>query len=188
MGFTFNARRRSSSVALLLPVEAVPDTQSYTTVPSTFGSSLTGRRSSKRQNKRRSVQPNAPCTTQNAQASFGVTTSSTDSYSSSSSDERLLPLTPPLSSSSSFTKSQQWRTSAADRQDVGSTFLLRMPSRVGSDFAIGAAGLGLGSMSSSVRDSEQDEDCCPVCLCELSLKLAGEKPHVVPVCGHQLRE
>ncbi|KAM0793330.1 hypothetical protein ACM66B_000786 [Microbotryomycetes sp. NB124-2] len=40
--------------------------------------------------------------------------------------------------------------------------------------------------SSGIRDSEQDEECCPVCLCELSLKLAGEKPHVVPVCGHQL--
>lgn len=43
-------------------------------------------------------------------------------------------------------------------------------------------------MSSSVRDNEEDEDLCPVCLCELSLRLQGERPHVVPVCGHRLRE
>lgn len=27
---------------------------------------------------------------------------------------------------------------------------------------------------------------CPVCLESLSLRLAGEKAHVVPVCGHRL--
>jgi hypothetical protein len=42
-------------------------------------------------------------------------------------------------------------------------------------------------MSSSVRDNEEDEEVCPVCLCELSLRLQGERPHVVPVCGHRLR-
>ncbi|GAA5908774.1 hypothetical protein JCM8208_006783 [Rhodotorula glutinis] len=41
-------------------------------------------------------------------------------------------------------------------------------------------------MSSSVLDDRQDEDSCPICLELLSLRLAGEKPHVVPVCGHRL--
>lgn len=45
-----------------------------------------------------------------------------------------------------------------------------------------------GHMSSSVRDNEEEEELCPVCLCELSLRLQGERPHVVPVCGHRLRE
>lgn len=31
----------------------------------------------------------------------------------------------------------------------------------------------------------QDADC-PVCLESLSIRLAGEKPHIVPVCGHKL--
>ena len=43
-------------------------------------------------------------------------------------------------------------------------------------------------MNSSIRDNEEEEELCPVCLCELSLRLKGEKPHVVPVCGHRLRE
>lgn len=42
-------------------------------------------------------------------------------------------------------------------------------------------------MSTSVLDDRQDEDSCPICLELLSLRLAGEKPHVVPVCGHRLR-
>lgn len=42
-------------------------------------------------------------------------------------------------------------------------------------------------MSASVLDDRQDEDSCPICLELLSLRLAGEKPHVVPVCGHRLR-
>ncbi|GAA5834480.1 hypothetical protein JCM9279_004328 [Rhodotorula babjevae] len=41
-------------------------------------------------------------------------------------------------------------------------------------------------MSASVLDDRQDEDSCPICLELLSLRLAGEKPHVVPVCGHRL--
>jgi hypothetical protein len=43
-------------------------------------------------------------------------------------------------------------------------------------------------MASSVVASEEDEECCPVCLEALSLRLQGEKPHIVPVCGHRLRE
>ncbi|GAA6036655.1 hypothetical protein JCM8097_001276 [Rhodosporidiobolus ruineniae] len=40
---------------------------------------------------------------------------------------------------------------------------------------------------SAVSDArEADEDSCPICLEALSLRLAGEKPHVVPVCGHRL--
>jgi hypothetical protein len=31
-----------------------------------------------------------------------------------------------------------------------------------------------------------DDASCPVCLELLSFRLAGEKPHVVPVCGHSL--
>lgn len=40
-------------------------------------------------------------------------------------------------------------------------------------------------MSSSISD-EQDEETCPICLELLSLRLAGERPYVVPVCGHRL--
>lgn len=43
-------------------------------------------------------------------------------------------------------------------------------------------------MSASVVDAAENEDSCPICLELLSLRLAGEKPHVVPVCGHRLRE
>jgi hypothetical protein len=41
-----------------------------------------------------------------------------------------------------------------------------------------------GSAMSPDRD---EEDNCPVCLESLSLRLRGEKPHIVPVCGHKLR-
>ncbi|GAA6047133.1 hypothetical protein JCM3770_006917 [Rhodotorula araucariae] len=41
-------------------------------------------------------------------------------------------------------------------------------------------------MSSIIDDGAADEDSCPICLELLSLRLAGEKPHVVPVCGHRL--
>jgi hypothetical protein len=41
---------------------------------------------------------------------------------------------------------------------------------------------------SMIRDSERDEEqTCPVCIEPLSLRLTGEKPHVVPQCGHRLR-
>ncbi|BGP36660.1 hypothetical protein JCM10449v2_000561 [Rhodotorula kratochvilovae] len=35
-------------------------------------------------------------------------------------------------------------------------------------------------------EDSAEEDSCPICLELLSLRLAGEKPHVVPVCGHRL--
>lgn len=35
------------------------------------------------------------------------------------------------------------------------------------------------------REIEQEADC-PVCLEPLSVRLQGEKPHVVPLCGHKL--
>ncbi|GAA5977334.1 hypothetical protein JCM5350_002432 [Sporobolomyces pararoseus] len=41
-------------------------------------------------------------------------------------------------------------------------------------------------MSASVVDASNEEDSCPICLELLSLRLHGEKPHVVPVCGHRL--
>ncbi|GAA6004341.1 hypothetical protein JCM10207_000676 [Rhodosporidiobolus poonsookiae] len=42
-------------------------------------------------------------------------------------------------------------------------------------------------MSAAISDSPSaDEETCPICLELLSLRLAGEKPHVVPVCGHRL--
>ncbi|GAA6015176.1 hypothetical protein JCM11491_000493 [Sporobolomyces phaffii] len=41
-------------------------------------------------------------------------------------------------------------------------------------------------MSASVVDAVEDEDSCPICLELLSLRLTGERPHVVPVCGHRL--
>ncbi|KDN41245.1 hypothetical protein K437DRAFT_269762 [Tilletiaria anomala UBC 951] len=39
---------------------------------------------------------------------------------------------------------------------------------------------------SSVLDTSAEEPDCPVCLEPLSHRLAGEKPHVVPQCGHAL--
>lgn len=42
----------------------------------------------------------------------------------------------------------------------------------------------------SSRDSTEDEEECPVCLEPLSFsfRLPGEKPHIVPECGHALHE
>lgn len=42
----------------------------------------------------------------------------------------------------------------------------------------------------STRDSPGAEDECPVCLEPLSFsfRLPGEKPHLVPECGHALHE
>lgn len=50
------------------------------------------------------------------------------------------------------------------------------------DFAVSSSAL----MSSAIVD-DREEEKCPICLELLSLRLAGEKPHVVPVCGHRLR-
>ncbi|OCH85259.1 hypothetical protein OBBRIDRAFT_815153 [Obba rivulosa] len=42
----------------------------------------------------------------------------------------------------------------------------------------------------SSHDASEDEDDCPVCLEPLSFsfRLPGEKPHIVPECGHALHE
>lgn len=42
----------------------------------------------------------------------------------------------------------------------------------------------------SSHDATEDEDECPVCLEPLSFsfRLPGEKPHIVPECGHALHE
>ena len=42
----------------------------------------------------------------------------------------------------------------------------------------------------SSQDANDDEDECPVCLEPLSFsfRLPGEKPHIVPECGHALHE
>lgn len=39
--------------------------------------------------------------------------------------------------------------------------------------------------ASHTREQEEDVNC-PVCLESLSIRLQGEKPHVVPLCGHKL--
>ncbi|KAF7308751.1 hypothetical protein MKEN_01074200 [Mycena kentingensis (nom. inval.)] len=36
--------------------------------------------------------------------------------------------------------------------------------------------------------SLDDEPACPICLESLQLRIAGEKPHIVPECGHALHE
>lgn len=40
------------------------------------------------------------------------------------------------------------------------------------------------------ESSDEDDDKCPVCIESLnaSFKLPGEKPHIVPECGHALHE
>jgi len=42
----------------------------------------------------------------------------------------------------------------------------------------------------SSHDATEDEEDCPVCLESLSFsfRLPGEKPHIVPECGHALHE
>ena len=42
----------------------------------------------------------------------------------------------------------------------------------------------------SNRENFEDEEECPVCLEPLSFsfRLPGEKPHIVPECGHALHE
>ena len=42
----------------------------------------------------------------------------------------------------------------------------------------------------SNRDATDGEEECPVCLEPLSFsfRLPGEKPHIVPECGHALHE
>jgi len=40
----------------------------------------------------------------------------------------------------------------------------------------------------SSRDAAEEEAECPVCLEPLSFRLPGEKPHIVPECGHSLHE
>lgn len=47
--------------------------------------------------------------------------------------------------------------------------------------------LGNGSVRNASSTSPREEDAnCPICHESLSLRMAGEKPHVVPVCGHKL--
>lgn len=45
-----------------------------------------------------------------------------------------------------------------------------------------------GFMSSASVAPDDEEETCPVCNEDLSLRLEGEKPHIVPECGHRLRE
>lgn len=42
------------------------------------------------------------------------------------------------------------------------------------------------SRSSSSQHINTEETTCPVCLELLSFRLAGEKPHITPICGHAL--
>ena len=46
----------------------------------------------------------------------------------------------------------------------------------------------LGASSAMIRDASNDDENCPVCLESLAMRLHGEKPHVVPICGHKLRK
>lgn len=39
---------------------------------------------------------------------------------------------------------------------------------------------------STLPSTADDDVSCPICLESLSLRMAGEMPHVVPVCGHKL--
>ncbi|KAM0756222.1 hypothetical protein T439DRAFT_282895 [Meredithblackwellia eburnea MCA 4105] len=41
-------------------------------------------------------------------------------------------------------------------------------------------------MPSAIVEDNDQEDSCPVCNEDLSLRLEGEKPHIVPECGHRL--
>ncbi|KAL8283746.1 hypothetical protein RQP46_005541 [Phenoliferia psychrophenolica] len=41
-------------------------------------------------------------------------------------------------------------------------------------------------MSSASVAPDDEEETCPVCNEDLSLRLEGEKPHIVPECGHRL--
>lgn len=56
--------------------------------------------------------------------------------------------------------------------------------RKASGLHIGAA--GAGDQQHRRHDVSEDDETCPVCLESLSIRLAGEKPHIVPVCGHKL--
>lgn len=49
-----------------------------------------------------------------------------------------------------------------------------------------ARSVSLGNITGrEAREAEQDVEC-PICLESLSIRLQGEKPHVVPMCGHKL--
>ncbi|KAK4050507.1 hypothetical protein OIO90_005090 [Microbotryomycetes sp. JL221] len=103
--------------------------------------------------------------------------------SGSSDEDAALPLTPPSAFDSSrwHQRDTSHHRSTLNTKSATSTFTsMTAPTMAGLTIDTNKA------TSSAIRDSEQDEDCCPVCLCELSLKLQGEKPHVVPICGHQL--
>ncbi|KAI5477053.1 von Willebrand RING finger domain-containing protein [Pseudohyphozyma bogoriensis] len=45
-----------------------------------------------------------------------------------------------------------------------------------------------GGLVASVTTTQDDDEECPVCCEALALRLPGEKPHIVPSCGHRLHE
>ena len=49
----------------------------------------------------------------------------------------------------------------------------------------GSSGTAVDPLLGGSSAGQPDPDC-PVCLESLSIRLAGEKPHIVPVCGHKL--
>lgn len=81
--------------------------------------------------------------------------------------------------------------SGGDMSRHQSQDLLRSPSsRSGGGRSLPAASLTVASPSqgsnASLRDISMQDADCPVCLEPLSYRLNGEKPHVVPNCGHAL--
>lgn len=86
-----------------------------------------------------------------------------------------------VSSSASLRSSQSASSSANASTHTASTRLSVHPYA-----AMVAAPLPVVSS----HDASDDEDECPVCLEPLSFsfRLPGEKPHIVPECGHALHE
>ncbi|GAA5995077.1 VWA and PH domain-containing RING finger protein [Rhodotorula paludigena] len=89
------------------------------------------------------------------------------------------------SSSSSHARSNSLRsTSTRQRSDQQPLLATPPPSPKRAAHTRTASATAL--MPAAVSDANNEEETCPICLGLLSLRLAGEKPHVVPVCGHRL--
>jgi hypothetical protein len=90
--------------------------------------------------------------------------------------------------SSSVVSSRSVYTATTDaHRSTSSTSTLRAQDYLSHPFAT-MAHAPLPVVSS--HDSSEEEEDCPVCLEPLSFsfRLPGEKPHIVPECGHALHE
>ncbi|GAA5826870.1 hypothetical protein JCM11251_002136 [Rhodosporidiobolus azoricus] len=92
------------------------------------------------------------------------------------------PLPPPTSSSSLFSRPRTSSRPSLLTPPPSPTHSRSFPSRKSSEDTFPP-----GFMSAAISDSQDEEEVCPIC-CEglNAFRLAGEKPHVVPVCGHRL--